>query len=41
MSTGDRTLRGKVAGAGIGETAYFKRGQSPDLEFVMALEAAA
>jgi acetyl-CoA acetyltransferase len=39
MSTGDRTLRGKVAVAGIGETAYFKRGQSPDLEFVMALEA--
>ena len=34
-----RTLRGSVAVAGIGETGYYKRGQSPDLEFVMALQA--
>jgi acetyl-CoA acetyltransferase len=39
MRSDARTLRGKVAVAGIGETAYFKRGQSPDLEFVMALKA--
>ena len=34
-----RTLRGSVAVVGIGETGYYKRGQSPDLEFVMALQA--
>jgi acetyl-CoA acetyltransferase len=34
-----RTLRGKVAVAGIGETTYYKHGQSPDAEFVLALKA--
>ena len=36
---GDRSLRGKVAVVGIGETAYYKHGQSPDSEFKMALQA--
>ncbi|MYF51313.1 MAG: acetyl-CoA acetyltransferase, partial [Gammaproteobacteria bacterium] len=35
----NRTLRGSVAVAGVGETAYFKRGQSPDPEFKLALKA--
>ena len=35
----DRTLRGRVAIAGIGETTYYKHGQSPDSEFKLALEA--
>jgi len=34
-----RTLRGKVAIAGIGETKYYKHGQSPDSEFSLALQA--
>jgi acetyl-CoA acetyltransferase len=34
-----RTLRGTVAVAGIGETAYYKHGQSPDPEFKLALMA--
>lgn len=34
-----RTLRGKVAVVGIGETQYYKRGQSPDAEFKLALKA--
>jgi acetyl-CoA acetyltransferase len=33
------TLRGKVAIAGIGETPYYKHGQSPDPEFKLALKA--
>ena len=33
------TLRGSVAVAGVGETDYFKRGQSPDPEFKLALKA--
>jgi len=37
MST--RTLRGKVAVAGIGETTYYKHGKSPDAEFALALQA--
>lgn len=36
---GDRSLRGKAAIVGIGETAYYKHGQSPDSEFKMALQA--
>ena len=36
---GERTLRGKVAIAGIGETTYYKHGQSPDAEFKLALQA--
>ena len=35
----DRTLRGKTAIAGIGETIYYKHGQSPDSEFKLALTA--
>lgn len=34
-----RTLRGKVAVVGIGETTYYKHGQSPDAEFKLALQA--
>jgi acetyl-CoA acetyltransferase len=34
-----RTLRGKVAVAGIGETTYYKHGKSPDAEFALALRA--
>ncbi len=34
-----RTLRGKVAVAGIGETTYYKHGQAPDPEFKLALMA--
>jgi len=39
MSTKDRTLRGKVAIAGIGETKYYKHGQAPESEFALALHA--
>lgn len=35
----ERTLRGKVAVVGVGETDYYKRGQSPDAEFKLALKA--
>jgi acetyl-CoA acetyltransferase len=35
----DRTLRGKVAVAGIGESAYYKHGRAPDAEFKLALTA--
>ena len=35
----DRTLRGKVAVAGIGETTYYKHGKAPDAEFALALKA--
>ena len=34
-----RTLRGKVAVVGVGETEYFKRGAAPDPEFKLALQA--
>lgn len=34
-----RSLRGKVAIVGIGETTYYKHGQSPDPEFKLALRA--
>jgi acetyl-CoA acetyltransferase len=33
------TLRGKVAAVGVGETTYYKRGRSPDPEFVLVLKA--
>ncbi|MEM7404655.1 MAG: acetyl-CoA acetyltransferase [Pseudomonadota bacterium] len=36
---GARTLRGQVAVAGVGETPYYKHGQSPDAEFKLALKA--
>ncbi len=35
----ERTLRGKTAIAGIGETTYYRHGKSPDSEFKLALEA--
>ena len=34
-----RSLRGRVAVIGIGETAYYKRGEAPDPEFKLALSA--
>ena len=34
-----RSLRGQVAVLGVGETAYYKRGQAPDAEFKLALKA--
>ncbi|MEJ7930592.1 acetyl-CoA acetyltransferase [Ramlibacter sp. AN1015] len=34
-----RTLRGRAAVAGVGETTYFRHGQSPDAEFKLALTA--
>lgn len=35
----ERTLRGKTAIAGIGETTYYKHGKSPNAEFKLALIA--
>ncbi|MCH7567744.1 MAG: hypothetical protein IH787_08840 [Nitrospirae bacterium] len=35
----ERTLRGRTAIVGIGETTYYKRGRSPDAEFKLAVEA--
>jgi acetyl-CoA acetyltransferase len=35
----ERTLRGRVAVIGIGETDYFRHGASPDAEFKLALKA--
>ncbi len=35
----ERTLRGRTAVIGIGETQYYKRGQSPHDEFKLALQA--
>jgi acetyl-CoA acetyltransferase len=35
----ERTLRGKVAIVGVGETPYYKHGQSPDPEVKLALKA--
>ncbi len=34
-----RTLRGRAAVIGVGETTYYKRGQAPAAEFKLALEA--
>src|SRR5215510_13802368 len=39
MNSTVRTLRGKVALAGIGETKYYKHGKAPDSEFSLALQA--
>jgi acetyl-CoA acetyltransferase len=38
-SASPRTLRGRVAIVGIGETTYYKHGQSPDSEFKLATRA--
>ncbi|MCO6416790.1 hypothetical protein JYK14_11555, partial [Siccirubricoccus sp. KC 17139] len=35
----ERTLRGKVAIAGVGESTYYKHGKAPDAEFKLALQA--
>jgi acetyl-CoA acetyltransferase len=35
----ERTIRGRVAVVGIGETAYYKHGRAPRSEFALALEA--
>ena len=34
-----RSLRGRVAIVGVGETAYYKHGRSPDAEFKLAVKA--
>ena len=34
-----KSIRGHTAVVGVGETEYFKRGQSPDAEFLLALKA--
>lgn len=34
-----QTLRGQVAVVGVGETVYYRHGQSPDAEFKLALKA--
>jgi acetyl-CoA acetyltransferase len=39
MGESERTIRGKVAIAGIGETRYYKRGAAEDSEFKLGLEA--
>ena len=37
--SGGATIRGRVAIAGIGETAYYKHGQAPEAEVALALRA--
>ena len=37
--SGSRTIRGQVAIAGIGETAYYKHGRAPESEVALALRA--
>ncbi len=36
---GTRTIRGRVAVVGVGETAYYKHGRAPESEFALALQA--
>jgi acetyl-CoA acetyltransferase len=38
-TSADRTLKGRVAVVGIGETDYYRHGASPDPEFKLALKA--
>ncbi len=35
----ERTMRGEVAVVGVGETTYYKRGQAPEAEFKLGLQA--
>ena len=35
----ERSLRGKVAVAGVGETTYYRHGNAPEPEFVLCLKA--
>src|SRR6266850_6435106 len=37
--TPERSIRGRVAIVGVGETAYYKHGQAPDPEVKLALQA--
>jgi acetyl-CoA acetyltransferase len=37
--TNQRSIRGKVAVVGVGETAYYKHGQAPEAEVTLALRA--
>ena len=37
--SGERSIRGKVAIAGVGESIYYKRGGAPDAQFKLALQA--
>jgi acetyl-CoA acetyltransferase len=39
VDTASRTLRGRVAIVGVGETMFYKHGQSPDSEFKLAAKA--
>jgi hypothetical protein len=39
MTMSKRTLRGKVAVVGVGETTYYKHGKAPVSEFKLALQA--
>jgi len=39
MSNSTNTIKDKVSIVGIGESAYYKRGQSPYPEFQLALQA--
>jgi acetyl-CoA acetyltransferase len=39
VTADSRTLRGRVAVVGIGESGYYRHGQSPDSEFKLALKA--
>ena len=38
-TSAERSLRGRVAVIGIGETDYYRHGASPDPEFKLALKA--
>ena len=37
--SGARTIRGRVAIVGVGETAYYRHGRAPEPEFALALRA--
>src|SRR5258707_1517146 len=37
--TRERTIRGRIAVVGVGETTYYKHGQAPASEFKLALQA--
>jgi acetyl-CoA acetyltransferase len=37
--SGTRSIRGRVAVVGVGETAYYKHGRAPESEFALALRA--
>src|SRR5262245_11776679 len=39
MANDERTVRGRVAVAGVGESVYYRRGQSPDNEFILVIKA--